>query len=98
MYAGFFCCPKPGRRRTRPAYPPGPETVSSSLPESFLPSEVQIAPSLAQSAVAGSTMVTSAEEPGVTWISHLTFLPFSSRLAFTTSPPVTVKAWSRRVL
>ena len=54
-----------------PKFPPGPETVNSSLPDSILPSEVQIAPSLAQSVVAGSTMLTvpsSSTMPGVSAI------------------------------
>ena len=54
-----------------PKFPPGPETVNSSLPDSILPSEVQIAQSLAQSVVAGSTMLTvpsSSTMPGVSAI------------------------------
>ena len=72
--------------------------VNSSLLDSILPSEMQIAPVASQSVVAGSTMVTSLLEFGLTCISHLAFPPFSSRFALTTLPPVTVNAWSRRVL
>ena len=49
----------------------GPLTVNTSLLDSILPSEVQIAPSLAQSVAAGSTMVTvpsSSTMPGVSAI------------------------------
>ena len=72
--------------------------VTSSRVDSVLPLSVQTAPSASQSVVAGSTMVTGPSPSGVTWISHRTFLPFSSRRAFTTSPPVAVKALLRRVL
>ncbi len=76
----------------------GPGTVTSTRSDNILPSSVQIAPVASQSVVAGSTMATVPSPDGLTCISQRTFLPFSSRLAFTTSPPVTVKAWSRRVL
>ena len=71
--------------------------MSSTRSDSVLPSPVQMAPSTSQFMVAGSTMVTALFESGLTVISHLTFLPGSSRRALTTSPPVTVKAWSQRV-
>ena len=92
MCAGLLFCSKTA------AYPPGPGTVSSSRLDSFLPSDVQMAPSASQSSVAGRTTVTPALESGSTCISHLTLLPFSIRTALVTEPPVTVKAWSRRVL
>ena len=56
-----------------------------------------MAPSAEQSVVAFTAMVTSASESGVTVISHLAFLPGSSRRTLLTEPPVTVKAWSRTV-
>ena len=62
-----------------PRYWPGPLTVSSSPPDSFLSSSVQMAPWAEQSVVAFRTMATSALEPGVTVISQRTFLPGSSR-------------------
>ena len=65
--------------------------------DSFLPSPVHIAPSAVQSVVMGSTTVTSALEVGSILISQLMLPGGSSRRAFVTSPPVTVKAWSRRV-
>ena len=74
----------------------GPETVNSTLWDSIVPSSVQTAPGASQSVVAGSTTVTVPLPDGCTVISHRMFLPGSSRLAFTTSPPVAVKAWSRR--
>ena len=47
-----------------PPYWPGPLTVSSSPPDSFLSSSVQMAPSASQSVVAFRTMTTSALELG----------------------------------
>ena len=92
MYEIFLCL-----GAVRLAYPLGPETVNSSLPDSILPSFVQTAPWASQSVVTGSRMVTAALEFGRTCISHRMLLPRCRRLALTTSPPVTVKAWSRRV-
>ena len=66
----------------------GPAMVNSSLLESIVPSSVQTAPCALQSVVAGSVMVTSAEEFGLTCTSHLTFSSFSSRFALTISPHV----------
>ena len=82
-----FCCP----------YWPGSETVNSFLLDSFLPSPVQIAPLAVQSVVTGRTTVTSASALGVTVICQPVLLPWVSRRALATAPPVTVKAWSRRV-
>ena len=82
MCAGLFLLPGDGR-----AYPLGPETVNSNLPDSILPSSVQTAPWLAQSVVTGSTMVTVPLPSGCTVISRLTFLPASSRRALVTSHP-----------
>ena len=62
-----------------PRYWPGPLTVSSSPPDSFLSSSVQMAPWAEQSVVAFRSMATSALEPGVIVISQRTFLPGSSR-------------------
>ena len=72
--------------------------MSSSRLDSILPSWVQMAPSAAQSVVTGSTMVMVESESGVTFISHLTLPVGSSRRIPEISPPVTVKAWSTRVL
>ena len=76
----------------------GPETAISSALDSILPSLVQMAPWAAQSVVAGSATVTSEFEDGWTVISHLTLAGRSSRRALVTSPPVSVNAWSRKVL
>ena len=65
--------------------------------DSFLPSEVQIASVASQSAGTGRTTVTLAAESGVTVIVQTMLLPWVSRWALATSPPVTLKAWSRRV-
>ena len=65
----------------------GPLTVNTSLPESFLPSEVQIAPWAVQSEVMGNTMITSELEAGVTVISQRTLLGAASRRALSTVPP-----------
>ena len=65
-----------------PKFPPGPETVNSSLPDSILPSSVQIAPSLPQSVAAGSTMVTvpsSSAMPDVPAIKRSTRLSRTER-------------------
>ena len=51
-------------------YWPGPDTVKFSELDSFLPSPVQIAPSAAQSVVAGSSMVTSPVPCGFTVMSQ----------------------------
>ena len=67
-------CPRPirqSRARNVPAYPLGPATVNSNVPDSILPSSVQIAPVASQSVAAGSTMVTvpsSSAMPGVSAI------------------------------
>ena len=82
MCAGLFLLPGDGR-----AYPLGPETVNSSLPDSILPSSVHTASCASQSVVAGSAMVTVPLPDGCTLISHLTFLPSSSRRALVTSHP-----------
>ena len=94
---GTPACRVAGRNGALLAYPLGPETVNSTLWDSFLPSPVQTAPCASQSVVTGSTMVKSALPDGCTVTSHRTFFPCSRRLACTTSPPVTVKAWSRSV-
>ena len=75
-----------------------PETVKSRELDNFLSSPVQMAPCASQSSVMGNTMVTLPLESGMTCISQRTFFPFSRRFALVTSPPVTVNAWSRRVL
>ena len=77
---------------------PGPATVTSSRLERGLRSWVQIAPWVVQSVVTGSTMVTGPLPSGRTWISQPTLLFGASRRALITSPPVTVKAWSRMIL
>ena len=79
-------------------YWPGPLTVSSSRLDSIRPSPVQMAPWSPQSVVTGRTTVTSALESGSTVIRQRILLGLSSRCAVFTAPPVTVKAWSRRVL
>ena len=79
----------------------GPLTVNFSGLDSIVPSAVQMAPCASQSVVAGSSTATSALESGLTLISHPMLgvsLPGSSRRAPTTSPPVTVNAWSRQRL
>ena len=80
------------------AYPPGRGTVISSRLESGLPSPVQMAPVAEQSVVAGSTMVTGPLPSGSILISQRMLLERYTLLAFTTSPPDTVKALSRSVL
>ena len=76
----------------------GPLTVSSTLPDSFLPPPVQMAPWAPQSVVGGRTMVTSAPESGSTTICQRRLPGLSRRLAPVTSPSVTLRAsWSRRV-
>ena len=75
----------------------GPDTMAYMLAESRLPSSVQMAPLASQSVVEGSTTVTSPLESGLTLISHRMLPGRSSRRTPTTVPPVTVKAWSRRV-
>ena len=80
------------------AHPPGPETMTSSRLDSFLPSLVQIAPWTVQSEVMGNPMVTSGCDDGWTVISHLTFLPSSSLLTLGNVPPVTVNACSFNVV
>ena len=76
----------------------GPGTVISCLLESILPSPVQTAPSLSQSSVTGSAMLTAPFESGLTATSHDRLLPCSSRRASVTVPAATVNSWSRRVL
>ncbi len=76
----------------------GPLTVNTISVDSFLPSSVQIAPSASQSSVIGRMIVTAPSELGLTVIRQPTLLPCSSRYAFRTVPPFTVKAWSGRVL
>ena len=76
----------------------GPGIVISTRLDSILPSAVQTAPSASQSVVTGSTTVTAPVPVGRTWICHPALLPSTRRRALNTSPPVTVKAWSRRVL
>ena len=76
----------------------GPGTTSRSPPESIQPSSVQMAPSAVQSVVTGSTMVAAPSPSGSTWISQPMWLGGASRCAPATAAPVTVKAWSRRVL
>ena len=80
------------------AFGGGPAMVSETAEDSFLPSAVQMAPRAAQSVVTGRTTVTSLGELGSTVISHRTLAKRSRDRAPVTSPPVTVKAWSRSVL
>ena len=65
--------------------------------ESGLPPLAQMAPVALQSVVAGTTMVTSPRPCG-SMSTLQRSLRRSTRLAFTTSPPVTVREWSRTVL
>ena len=80
-----------------PRYWPGPLTVSSTRLDNGLPSSVQIAPWASQPSVTGRVMMTRPSPSGSTVIRQRTLLPFVIRLALVTSPPVTVKAWSRKV-
>ena len=77
MCAGLFCCPKALSQRH--PYLSGPETVSSSRLDSFLPSSVQMDPVSPQSPVAGRVMVTSALESGWTVIRQCMLLGFAIR-------------------
>ena len=75
----------------------GPGITNSTPADSIPPRAVQMAPRVVQSVVAGRVTVTLGLPDGRTLISHRLFLCRSSLRALVTSPPVTVKAWSRRV-
>ena len=65
--------------------------------DNFRPSPVQMAPVAPQSVVAGSSMVTSPVPCGFTVMSQGMLLGLSVLCALSTDPPVSLKAWSRRV-
>ncbi len=71
--------------------------ISNSL-DSFLPSSVHMAPSVAQSSVTGRVIVISLFPVDWTVISHCKLLGLSVRRACATLPLSTVNAWSRRVM
>ena len=75
----------------------GPLTVNTNSLDSIRPSSVQIAPCSSQSSVTGRMIVTAPSVLCLTVIRQRMLLGLSSRCAFFTVPPLTVKAWSRRV-
>lgn len=69
----------------------GPLTASSSQLDNILPSPVQTAPLALQSVVTGRTTLIPAFPSGSTVISQRMLPGLSSRCAFVTAPPVTVR-------
>ena len=71
--------------------------MKSSSVDSFLSSAAQVAPLASQILVAGSLILILPVTDGSSVMRHRVLFGESSRCAFRTSPPIMVKALSRKV-